>query len=455
MNGAKTMQAGVPNDLTRRWSRLAMVWALYYVVSFTLGQNPHYMQNTIWLGAGGVGLFTVPLFWKHIRLRHLPREGVLLGLFLLWALTGGLIVTDMAMFTRYLKLLFELMMIVIFVSLILKNSGAAKWFFLAYLSVAVLRVFYGNDPINMEQLSQEMGMARRIDSANSLGFHCALGILAMLALWGETKSLWGRTVLAGGGALALYGVVLSASRTAFLALMLIAILWPTLCLVGGSRLKMKAVVGAVIALLLAYWAYQFIIQETNMGVRFMKSAHMEDNSTRVRLDLVLIGLLMFVKNPLFGCGLGQFGVASGTGFYAHNEVIEILATTGLPGFCLYYSAYWIAWRRLSWSLKYILDPLIRYRINIARMALLVLLISGALATPNFLGQNTMFLLGIAVGMAHWAEQIARQTGRRFGQGLVPGLPAPGFSAQRPAPGWGSPRPSFIPLRTFPKTDTVR
>ena len=430
--------------VARRWSRLAMVWALYYLACFTLGQNPKYMQKTIWIGAGLVGLATVPLFWKHVRFRHLPREGVFLGLFWLWTLTGFMYATNMAMFTRYLQLVFELMMIVIFVSLILKHSGAAKWFYFAYLGVAILQVFYGAEPISMEQITQTQGSVDRIASANPVGFNCSLGILGMLALWGETRSLRIRVALAGGGILALYGVVLSASRTAFSALMVIALLWPMLCLVGGARLKMRALVGAVIALVLANWAYQYIIQETYMGVRFTKSTHMEDNSTLARLDLVEIGFKIFFENPIFGCGLGQFGVASGTGFYAHNEVVEILATTGLPGFCLYYSVYVMAWRRLSKSLKYLHAPLTRYRINIARMALLVLLISGALSTPNFLGQTTMFMLGIVVGMAHWAERVARLACLGIRPQPV-ALPPPGFCGWKTPLGGAIPRPGVQPF----------
>ncbi len=431
-----------PASAERKWSRLAAIWSIYYFTAWTLGQNDRYTWSIIWLGAAAVGLFTVPLFAKYIRFRDLPREGVLLGAFVLWALTGLFVATDMTMFSRCLKLMIELSLIVLAVSVILKYSGAAKWLYLAFWGVGVVRVLYGSEPVSMERITGTE-VVSRIDYANTIGFLCTLGVLGMFAFWGETKKWWLRAALVAGGAFALYGVVLSASRGAFVTLIAIVLLWPAMCLVGASKSKLKALVAAVVLLYLAYGIYQFIVQETYMGVRYTNATRMEDGSTQTRFDLVMIGFHLFVQNPLFGCGLGQFGVASGTGLYAHNEVAEIAATTGLPGLLLYYSVYWIAWRRLTRSLGCLQDPLFRYRINVARMSLLILLISGALTRPNFFAQNTMFLLGMAVGMAHWAERMARLACRGP-------LPSPrAFPCVMPAPGWGAPVSLPPPIAVSP------
>lgn len=420
-----------PARLERKWSRLALIWSFYYFAAWTLGQDDRFTQKVIWLGAAFVGVFTVPMFVRHARIRDLPREGVLLGLFILWSLTGLFEATNLTLFTYYLKLLSELALIVLAVSVILKHSGAGKWFYLAFWGVAVVRVFYGSEPVSMERII-DTRVVSRIDYANTIGFLCSLGILGLLAVWGETKKLWWRAALVAGGALALYGVVLSASRGAFVTLIAIALLWPTMCMVGASKFKFKTIVGAVVLLFLAYEVYQFIVQNTYMGVRYTTATHMEDGSTQTRFELVMTGFRLFAQNPIFGCGLGQFGAASGTGLYAHNEVAEIAGTLGLPGLVLYYSVYWLAWRRLTWSLRCLRDPLIRYRINIARMSLLILLISGTLTRPNFFAQNTMFLLGMAVGMSHWAERMARSAGR-------PPVLAPSVGLASP-PGFAAPPP---------------
>lgn len=431
----------------RKWSRLAWVWALYYLVAFTLGQIPQFMQQTIWLGAGLVGLCTIPVFWRRVRWRDAPREGWLLVGFALWALTGLFTAGDMEMFLLFLKLILELASIVMLVSIILERSGSMRWFYVAFLGVAALRIFSADAPISVERIASQQVVAR-IAGANAVGFYSVLGIIGALGLVRETQRIWQWALLLAGGGLALYGVVLSVSRGAFAALIATAILWPTLCLVGGSRFKVKAVLSAVVVLILAYWIFQFVIQDTYMGTRFVRSTHMEDNSTQVRFGLFLTGLQIFAENPFFGCGLGQFGLVSGTGYYAHNEVAEILSTTGLPGFLLYFSIYVMAWRRLTRSLYYLRDPLAVYRVNMARMMLLILLISGSLSRPNFIAQDTMFLLGIVVGTAHWAERTIRR-GAQNVPAPVPTAVAPGFAPPILAPGFASmafrPTASAIPL----------
>ena len=171
---------------------------------------------------------------------------------------------------------------------------------------------------------------------------------------------------------------------------------------------------------------------------------MEDRSTQVRFDLVFIGLRIFAENPIFGCGLGQFGVASETGYYAHNEIAEILSTTGLPGFLIYFSVYVMVWRRLSRSLEGPCEPLFAYRVNMARMILLIMLVSGSLSRPNFISQDTMFLLALVVGISHWAERMRRMQVRGapapspWAPGFGPPVAAAGFGL--PAPGWPAATP---------------
>lgn len=432
-----------PSDPTeRKWAKLSMVWALYFLLAFTLGQIPQFVQKTIWIGAGFVGLATVPMFGKYVRLRQIPQEGMFLVFFLLWAAAGMIVATDMVLFTRNLKLVTEFVLIVISVALILERSGAATWFYLALLLAGVVRILSGENPIGMDQIIQTEDVVDRIDAANSIGFLCALGILGMLGCLGETRRLWLRGALLVGGAVALYGVVLSASRGAFLTLIATVVLWSFLCLIGSARFKFTAVIAAILLLILSYWAYQFIVHETYMGTRYTKALGMEDGSTQERANLFVIGLHIIGANPLFGCGLGQFNVVSGTGLYAHNDLMEVSVATGVPGFLLYYSVYWMAWSRLTWSLRYLRDPQLRYRINTARVALLILLISGSTSRPIFISQDTMFMLGIVVGMAHWAERLARGVRRDFC-----GMPASMAAHERsvfgpdPANRWGK-IPSF-------------
>ena len=409
-----TIATGNRNE--RAWNWLTVAWAVYYLAIFTVGTMPEYKQASLWGGGTLVGAWTFWMIIQQYRHLHIPREIGLLALFWGWSFLGGIMATDMAMFSRIIKLTLELVLIVLFVGTVLRHSGKVRWFYLAFIGVAVWRtlaasqmVSGGSGGLDYDLLTSQKGaISQRFFEANSVGVFAAVGIMSMLALLRETRSLWLRGLWIAGGLLSLAGVVLSASRGAFITLMAIAVLWPIFCLVGDRRLKLQAILGACAALLVAYGVFQFILANTYLGTRFGYSVHMEDESTMARISFVQIAIQLFLANPLLGVGAGQFGVASGTGYYAHNEFAELIATTGLPGFLLYYSVYWLAWRRLSWSLKILRDPQVRYQLNMARIALLTLIISGFLFRPNFQLQDTMFLIAMVVGMANWAEGAARQ-----------------------------------------------
>jgi len=420
----------------RRWRRLAWVWAAYYLAIYSIGQNENYVQNVIWMGAALVGAASLPTLFRNRGRIEWPREGFLLLGFSLWSMVGYFFAPNRDLFANYLRQIVELALIVLFVSVILKYSGGTRWFFLAFLGVALFSVLTQSQGVGMEQLQ----MKGRIASANTLGFNCFMGLLGALALWGETDKWWLRSALAAGGILALYGVVLSASRGAFIASILLVLLWVPLCLVVGSRYKFAAFVGAMLILYVGHEAYRQVVQETYMGKRFTQASHLEDNSSQTRLELAYMGWRLFKENPVLGCGVGQFGTASGRGLNAHSEVVEIAATTGVPGLVLYYSAFVMAWKRLSRSFRRLAEPRARYRANIARIALLTLAVSGALNRPNFISQNTMFMLGVAVGIAHWADRRARWSWAWNGAGRdrCPDYPPnafAGFSGMRAGPGF--------------------
>lgn len=68
-----------------------------------------------------------------------------------------------------------------------------------------------------------------------------------------------------------------------------------------------------------------------------------DNSTKVRMMFTKIGIQQFFKTPILGIGIGNSGYitleAVGWSTYLHNNFVELLATTGIIGFTLYYSVY--------------------------------------------------------------------------------------------------------------------
>lgn len=81
---------------------------------------------------------------------------------------------------------------------------------------------------------------------------------------------------------------------------------------------------------------------------FVKGKHMEkgEQSLSHREALLKSGLRLFNENPAFGKGLASFAESrmgryrwGSIGVYSHSNVIEILVSSGIFGFTLYYSMF--------------------------------------------------------------------------------------------------------------------
>lgn len=74
-----------------------------------------------------------------------------------------------------------------------------------------------------------------------------------------------------------------------------------------------------------------------------------------RIYMIQFGLQTFLKNPVFGIGLGNVRcVVSGIISeyrYLHNNYVELLACGGILGFIAYYSIYFKAFKNIRYHLK--------------------------------------------------------------------------------------------------------
>ena len=64
-----------------------------------------------------------------------------------------------------------------------------------------------------------------------------------------------------------------------------------------------------------------------------------DESTSIRIHMIIRGWELFSQKPILGWGLGAFTDIGGFGIYAHNNYIELLVALGLVGTIWYYSIF--------------------------------------------------------------------------------------------------------------------
>jgi O-antigen ligase len=401
--GGGSVATGRGEATAKRWQRLAWCWAVYYCCVMTVGRFPEYTQAVIWMGGLVVGLLTLRLLSR--RMSDVPSEAGLLGALAAWSILGGFDVADGAAYLANLKLLLECLFVVALLGAVVRNSGDTNSMWWAFLAVAVFNTGYVLDSgveLGMGGLAGLERQAGVTGNANALGFCAFAGLLGAMAIFGETKSILARALCLAGSVVALVGLLMGGSRGAYLAWVVSVILWSITCFGGARNRAWKVALGAVIAGAVLYPATGWIQENTGLGKRMTGAVSREDASSEIRLELSIIGAKLALEHPLTGVGLGQFGLVTGTGLYAHNEWAEFAATTGVPGFLLVLGVYFSVWRRLSRVIGQRRSALEIYRARMARLTLIILVVSGAVFRPNLISVDTMFLLAVVVGVGNRA-----------------------------------------------------
>ena len=108
------------------------------------------------------------------------------------------------------------------------------------------------------------------------------------------------------------------------------------------------------------------IRLENMVSTFLGSG-VVDNSTRVRRNMIEVGLSLIKEKPLMGYGADTYRYISGYGMYSHNNFIELLVGIGVIGTLVYYFNYFYIILKLKNKRK--------FKFTNAALAFIVMLLS--------------------------------------------------------------------------------
>lgn len=97
--------------------------------------------------------------------------------------------------------------------------------------------------------------------------------------------------------------------------------------------------------------FEFITHRLEQSVDVITGTGRGDNSSRLRLNMILDGWDVFKERILIGYGANNYRMVTRYRTYSHNNFIEMLVDFGFVGFILYYSIYWSALKNL-WTTKY-------------------------------------------------------------------------------------------------------
>lgn len=371
------------------------------------------------LGALLVGL-GVELF---VRARSpLPLELRLALTFLSWSTLSGWLMADHAYaVTAYARLLLQSLALAITVFLWTSRRASATLVFVGLVLCGGV-LLLGEVLIGGGISGPSVGYYRAtslVKNPNFAGLIALYAVMSVAWLWYRyrAKALAGWVGL--GALVPLVSFLVStASRKAFLSLLLFGVLW--FVLAGRRLIKRRAIALAFAATVLSLAVFRFLPGST-LEARLDKSRENPDVETS-RRELYEIAWDLFAANPIAGVGLGNFLYASGTGYYSHSDYAEVLSTTGAVGGLFYFGIYAVLWRRLSRVVRRGSAGETRYYVGVYRAMILTTLAFG-LGAPNFLSPwHWVLMFGIA-GHAHAMESAQRA---RHG---------PGAMARRRADGW--------------------
>ncbi len=388
-----------------------VIWTIYYLLMFTIGRYPLFKQAVIW-GGGGLA-FALTTRFIYYNFKQIPKESILLLALWFWSLTGGLLAIDMHGYSEYLRLLGQLVLIVIFLGTIYKKSTDNTLFLLAIIIPPLFMLgdlLWGRSSPDVVAMALESATTERAsglaNDPNFFGMFCCMGSWAALATMSHSKKRIFDIILIVYLGVMFYGILIAASRSAFLVYALIIAGWVILCLPQKVPLTGLRLVLLAAFIVLALFVTEWIFNNTFLGSRSTQAFENADEQNRVRL--LLFGLELFLESPIIGHGLAQFVVLEPTGHYSHNDFIELLATTGLFGTILYLAVFISIFIKLYRAAKYFKKSEIHNEIMLYLIALVFLLASGTF-NVNFASMDRAFFMAILIGMAGKFDKLRQET----------------------------------------------
>lgn len=195
-------------------------------------------------------------------------------------------------------------------------------------------------------------------NANTIGISCAISMIIYIyyALYKGNRSLIKLLMVS----LSIIVLTVSASRTA-----LIGFVCGSFCLflfrfasksVIKTALKWSVICAVFIGLLsilLTLEVFDSLNQRMEGLIALIAGTGTIDHSAWLRQQFMKIGIEQFLETPLFGIGIdnARFLLMQHFGYttYLHNNYVELLASGGLTGTCLFYSIYVYIFKKLKKS----------------------------------------------------------------------------------------------------------
>lgn len=393
-------------------------------MSISIGSIAIYAKVVIGLGILSGLAYLLDILKSGFRL---PREIWLFSAFLFWAFLGAFKVVYFEIYLAKMVSLLQFLVLIILISHYARDIKSA-YLVLGAIFIGILIVMISGYITGEYQQAERSDSVERVaglaGNANIFSLVMVYGLAIVLCFFKMSKS-W---LLKGASVVMMLifvkMIIASGSREGFICMVVLVGSW--FFLTYGKELFRRPAValaaGLATCLLMVFMFQQLAGSE--LARRFTLLSTLFEGGTSVghstdtRLAMIKTGLGFLFANPVLGIGLNQFMIKSGFGMYAHNNYVEVFASTGFIGGICYYSIYAVLWFRIRKLKKYPFNEKTLALLTIAQ-AILLVRVAGDMARITYYMKLNWVVLALFIGFTYNLEQRVKEL-----YSNVPNEPAP-------------------------------
>ena len=253
------------------------------------------------------------------------------------------------------------------------------------------------------------------DNANRFAFGLLLGIAFFYYLSLTTRQTWVKIAAVLGTLLLMPTILLSASRSGFMGMLLLGLM-VMLGMFGGrsQRSRLATVSGLLLAVGVGILTYVTILpprmQQRILNLNpFAQQTAEGSKSTEFRYATIQNSFQIIGEHPILGVGLGNFRWVHkhthGRFKPPHNSYVWALAEGGVPLLLAFLALFWAIWRRLGRLQEAYADhDVIPYFPHWLRVYIVLLLFFSFFADV-WIEEHVFLLIGATILLEYWRPTL--------------------------------------------------
>ena len=374
-SGRTTLEIMRARNWTTNLARLAMYLYIASIYVLSYSESYGYLSRVCFFVL--IGFTAIDVIANKVELRF-DYPTVMIVLFVAYIFVTSLWVESDNEVGETLNTIFQLLILYFVIKINVRSFSDVKLLINAVIfgtmTMCFYTVFYYGIPHIAQQIAIGHRIGQEINQVNGMGMYCAIMITMMVYMIFYEKKYFYFLFMP----LAIFIQLGCGSRKGFV-LLFIGVLIVAFFRVPGNNKKLMFLIGALGVAAGALYIVYMLAESNYFFYRILqmlaladKNVTQTDDSIIVRERMIEYGWKLFWERPLRGYGPKQFeyfySLKYGSRRPPHNTFIQILVTTGIPGFTMYYSIYVYFFFNLIRTLK----SKIRYASLIFAIAVMML-----------------------------------------------------------------------------------